>query len=108
VLTELGKMQTKEARLILGAAIVDDILAIAALSVVTTMVQTGNITPAIMDITYSKNTWIICCVLLIGAVIVIPKILHVERLWRSEGSIEGITTAAFFGVEGIAAIQTPN
>ena len=30
VLTELGKMQTKEARLILGAAIVDDILAIAA------------------------------------------------------------------------------
>ena len=33
VLTELGKMQTKEARLILGAAIVDDILAIAVLSV---------------------------------------------------------------------------
>jgi Kef-type K+ transport system membrane component KefB len=39
VLTELGKMQSKEARLILGAAIVDDILAIAALSVVVTMVQ---------------------------------------------------------------------
>jgi Kef-type K+ transport system membrane component KefB len=47
VLTELGKMQSKEARLILGAAIVDDILAIAVLSVVTTMVQTGNITPEI-------------------------------------------------------------
>ena len=29
VLTELGKMQAKEAKLILGAAIVDDILAIA-------------------------------------------------------------------------------
>src|SRR6478752_5938851 len=47
VLTELGKMQSKEARLILGAAIVDDILAIAVLSVVTTMVQTGNTTPEI-------------------------------------------------------------
>ena len=34
VLTKLGKMKTREARLILGAAIVDDILAIAALSVV--------------------------------------------------------------------------
>jgi Kef-type K+ transport system membrane component KefB len=34
VLTELGKMQSREARLILGAAIVDDILAIAVLSVV--------------------------------------------------------------------------
>src|SRR5687767_4629569 len=51
VLTELGKRQTTEARLILGAANVDDILAIAALSVVTTMVQTGNITPDIIDIT---------------------------------------------------------
>src|SRR6187401_291006 len=37
VLTELGKMQTKEAKIILGAAIVDDILAIAVLSVVLTM-----------------------------------------------------------------------
>jgi Kef-type K+ transport system membrane component KefB len=40
---------------------------------------------------------------LIGAVIVIPRVLHVERLWRSEGSVEGITTAAFFGAAGIAA-----
>ena len=104
VLTELGKMQTKEARLILGAAIVDDILAIAALSVVTTMVQTGNITPAILDITFLiLKTLGFFAILLIGAVIVIPKILHVERLWRSEGSIEGITTASFFGVSGIAA-----
>jgi Kef-type K+ transport system membrane component KefB len=104
VLTELGKMQTKEARLILGAAIVDDILAIAALSVVTTMVQTGNITPDIINITFLiLKTLGFFAVLLIGAVILIPKVLHVERLWRSEGSIEGITTAAFFGVAGIAA-----
>jgi Kef-type K+ transport system membrane component KefB len=52
VLTELGKMQSKEARLILGAAIVDDILAIAALSVVTTMVQTGNTSPDIISVIF--------------------------------------------------------
>ena len=45
-------MQSKEARLILGAAIVDDILAIAVLSVVTTMVQTGNMTPEITGIIF--------------------------------------------------------
>ena len=45
-------MQTKEARLILGAAIVDDILAIAVLSVVTTMVQTGDTSPQIMDVIF--------------------------------------------------------
>ena len=104
VLTELGKMQTKEARLILGAAIVDDILAIAALSVVTTMVQTGDITPAIIDITLLILKILgLFAALLIGSVFIIPRILHRERLWRSEGSMEGITTAAFFGAAGLAA-----
>jgi Kef-type K+ transport system membrane component KefB len=104
VLSELGKMQTKEARLILGAAIVDDILAIAALSVVTTMVQTGNIAPDILEIIFLILKILgLFVVLLVGAVILVPRILHIERLWRSEGSVEGITTAAFFGAAGIAA-----
>jgi Kef-type K+ transport system membrane component KefB len=104
VLTELGKMQTKEARLILGAAIVDDILAIAALSVVTTMVQTGDTSPAIMDITFLILKILgLFAVLLISSVLLVPRILHIERLWRSEGSMEGVTTAAFFGAAGLAA-----
>ena len=104
VLTELGKMQTKEAKLILGAAIVDDILAIAVLSVVTTMVQTGNMTPDLFDIVF-----LICKILgifvalLVGAIFIVPKILHAERLWKSKGGIEGIVTASFFGASGIAA-----
>lgn len=104
VLTELGKMQTKEARLILGAAIVDDILAIAALSVVTTMVQTGDTTPALTDVTFLILKILgLFAALLIGSVLLIPRILHIERLWRSEGSMEGVTTAAFFGAAGLAA-----
>ena len=105
VLTELGQMQTTEAKLILGAAIVDDILAIAVLSVVTTMVQTGNMTPNIVDITFMILKILgIFVALLVGAVIIIPRILHAERLWKSRGSIEGIVTASFFGASGIAAI----
>ncbi|WP_231129045.1 cation:proton antiporter [Candidatus Nitrosocosmicus hydrocola] len=104
VLTELGKMQSKEARLILGAAIVDDILAIAILSVVVTMVQSGDTTPQIMDIAFLILKILgLFAVLLIGAVFLIPRILHREKLWRSRGSIEGITTAIFFGIAGIAA-----
>jgi Kef-type K+ transport system membrane component KefB len=105
VLTELGKMQTMEARLILGAAIVDDILAIAVLSVVTTMVQTGDMTPNIFDITFLILKILgIFAALLIGAIFIVPKILHAERLWKSRGSIEGIVTASFFGASGIAAL----
>ena len=104
VLTELGKMQSREARLILGAAIVDDILAIAILSVVVTMVQTGNTEPAIFDIILLiiqvLGTF---AAILIVSVLLIPRILHTERLWKSKGSLEGIVTAAFFAAAGIAA-----
>ena len=98
VLTELGKMQSDEARLILGAAIADDILAIAVLSVVTTMVQTGNTSLDIMNITFLILKILgLFAALVIGAVLIVPRLLHLERLWKSKGSIEGITTAAFFG-----------
>lgn len=105
VLTSLGKMQTKEARLILGAAIVDDILAIAVLSVVLTMVQTGNTSPDIMEITFLILKILgLFVALLVGSIVIVPRILHRERLWKSQGSIEGITTAIFFGGAGIAAL----
>ena len=104
VLTELGKMQSKEARLILGAAIVDDILAIAILSVVVTMVQSGDTSPQILDVAFLILKILgLFAVLLIGAIFLIPRILHREKLWRSRGSIEGITTAIFFGIAGVAA-----
>jgi Kef-type K+ transport system membrane component KefB len=104
VLTELGRMQSKEARLILGAAIVDDILAIAVLSVVVSMVQTGNTQPAIFDIVLLIMQVLgTFAAILIVSVLVIPRVLHTERLWKSKGSLEGIITAAFFAAAGIAA-----
>lgn len=104
VLTELGRIHAPEARLILGAAIVDDILAIAVLSVVTTMVQTGNLAPDIAEIALLILYVLgIFAALLIATIFIIPKVLHVERLWKSKGSVEGITTASFFAAAGIAA-----
>jgi Kef-type K+ transport system membrane component KefB len=104
VLSELGKMQTKEAKMILGAAIVDDILAIAVLSVVVSMVQTGNLSPNIIDVIFLiLKILAIFAALLVGAIVVVPKLLHAERLWKARGSIEGIVTASFFGASAIAA-----
>lgn len=104
VLTEFGRMQSKEARLILGAAIVDDILAIAVLSVVVSMVQTGNTQPAIFDIVLLIMQVLgTFTAILFVSVLVIPRVLHTERLWKSKGSLEGIITAAFFAAAGIAA-----
>lgn len=82
----------------------DDILAIAVLSVVVTMVQTGNLAPNVVDIIFLILKILgIFAALLIGAILIIPRIVNTERLWKAKGSIEGIVTASFFGASAIAA-----
>jgi Kef-type K+ transport system membrane component KefB len=104
VLREFGKLQTPEARLIIGAAIVDDILAIAVLSVVSSL---GTGTDGMMTIDPVNVIFVILQVLgffaalLIGSVIIIPRIMA-RKLWKAEGSIEGIATALFFGAAALA------
>ncbi|QMU54625.1 MAG: cation:proton antiporter [Nitrosopumilus sp.] len=104
VLSEFGKIKTPEARLIIGAAVVDDILAIAVLSVVTSIAGSDggvdNIDP-IEVITTILKVLAFFAVMLVVAVVVIPKIIT-PRLWKAKGSVEGIATASFFGAAALA------
>ena len=104
VLNEFGKLKTREARLIIGAAVVDDILAIAVLSVVTSIAgSTGDVSSIQID----EVIWTIVQVLgffviiLVAAVIIMPRIVN-SSMWKAKGSIEGIATAAFFGTAALA------
>ncbi len=104
VLSEFGKLKSTEARLIIGAAVVDDILAIAVLSVV---ISIANAPGGVDSIDISDVTIKILQVLgffaamLIAAVWVMPKIIT-PRLWKAKGSVEGIATASFFGAAALA------
>jgi Kef-type K+ transport system membrane component KefB len=104
VLSEFGKLKTPEARLIIGAAIIDDILAIAVLSVVTSIAGTDG---GVDNIDITEVTITILQVLgffgimLIVSVVVIPKVIT-PRIWKAKGSVEGIATAAFFGAAALA------
>ena len=104
VLSEFGKIKTPEARLIIGAAIVDDILAIAVLSVVTSIAGSDggidNIDPVEVVITILQVLGFFA-IMLIVAVVVIPKVIT-PRIWKAKGSVEGIATAAFFGAAALA------
>jgi len=104
VLNEFGKIKTPEARLIIGAAIVDDILAIAVLSVVTSIAGSDGGVDSI-DITEVMITILqvlaFFAIMLVVAVVVIPKVVT-PRLWKAKGSVEGIATAAFFGAAALA------
>ena len=70
------------------------------------MVQTGNTSPDIVDITFLVLKILgLFAALLIGSVLIVPRILHVEKLWKSKGSIEGVTTATFFGAAAMSAFM---
>ncbi|MBI2128045.1 MAG: cation:proton antiporter [Nitrosarchaeum sp.] len=106
VLSEFGKIKTPEARLIIGAAVIDDILAIAVLSVVSSMagdvesienIDIMNITITILQVLG------FFAIILVVAVLVIPKLIT-PRLWKAKGSVEGIATASFFGTAALAGL----
>ncbi|MEK6865116.1 MAG: cation:proton antiporter, partial [Thermoproteota archaeon] len=106
VLSEFGKIKTPEARLIIGAAVIDDILAIAVLSVVSSMA--GNAESIenidIMNITITILQVLgFFAIILVVAVLVIPKLIT-PRLWKAKGSVEGIATASFFGTAALAGL----
>lgn len=106
VLSEFGKIKTPEARLIIGAAVIDDILAIAVLSVVSSMA--GNVESIenidIMNITITILQVLgFFAIILVVAVLVIPKLIT-PRLWKAKGSVEGIATASFFGTAALAGL----
>jgi Kef-type K+ transport system membrane component KefB len=104
VLSEFGKIKTPEARLIIGAAVIDDILAIAVLSVVSSIAGSGieniDITNVIITILQVLGFFVI---MLVVAVLVIPKFIT-PRLWKAKGSVEGIATASFFGAAALAGL----
>jgi len=106
VLSEFGKIKSPEARLIIGAAVVDDILAIAVLSVVSSIAigEGGVESLEISDVVFTiLQVLAFFGIMLIVAVIVIPKVVT-PRLWKAKGSVEGIATASFFGAAAVAGI----
>ena len=103
VLKEFNKIKSPEARLIIAAAVVDDILAIAVLSVGTSLGSAEAIDNIdLLDVTFTILKVLgFFAAILIAAIFILPKVIT-PRIWKSTGSVEGIATASFFGAAAIA------
>jgi Kef-type K+ transport system membrane component KefB len=103
VLSEFGKLKTPEARLIIGAAVIDDILAIAVLSVVTSVGGAGMNSIEVTEVVFTIfKVLAFFAAMAIAAIFLVPRLVNSDR-WKASGSIEGIVTASFFGAAGVAA-----
>jgi Kef-type K+ transport system membrane component KefB len=102
VLQELNRMTRIEARMMLSAAVVDDVLGLAILGVIVSFISTATtITPiSVLTVIFtSLGLWLGMTVF---AAIVLPKILNLFSK-GSEATMEAAATASCFGASALAA-----
>ena len=109
VLAEMGFLQTVEGRVVLGAAVLDDIIGLVILSVIATFAAGVPITTAGVVWTSAAAFGFVVIMLLVGSVVVPPLFQAAKRL-RSPttiavlGLIVAFSLAALAGLLGSAVI----
>jgi Kef-type K+ transport system membrane component KefB len=109
VLADLGRLQDPAAKVVLGAAIVDDVLGLLILAVVTGVVHTGNVSLAGVTLLAGKAGLFLFGAIALGIRLAPPLVRWVGRL-QARGSlivsavVTTVVLAAVADVIGLAAI----
>ena len=108
ILEELGKEKTKEGNILVNAAVLDDVLGLAILSAVISLVALKTV-PTIESVVITTATeigfWLL---ILLAAVYLLPKIVHVvakthPSTLEARGIRQGVALGSAFGLGAIAA-----
>ena len=107
ILEELRKEKTKEGNVLVNAAVLDDVLGLAILSAVVSIIVTNSVPSidAIMLITAeSVGFWFL---ILLGSVLILPKIIHLVDAARpssleSRGTHQAVALGSAFGIAAIS------
>ena len=86
VLSDLGRLQEAAARVVLGAAVLDDILGLVILAVVTRLVQTGAVSPATAGLILVKALVFLLIAIALG-IRFAPTLLTWVGQMRARGSL---------------------
>ncbi|HEU5170958.1 MAG TPA: cation:proton antiporter [Gemmatimonadales bacterium] len=101
VLSDLGKMNTREARIILGAAIIDDVLGLVILTVVSGIAAGGLVSPlTVMRVLVIAVGFLVIAV--VGGRLVAPRLFLVAERMRVRGVLVAAAVAVAFGLAGLA------
>ncbi len=103
VLMELNKTRGPEARMMISAAVVDDVLGLAILGVIVSFITSSTAITAlgvVEVIAWSLALWLGITVFL---AIILPRVINFISKGKSEGPLEAAATAACFGASALAA-----
>lgn len=103
VLQEINQTRRIEARMMISAAVVDDVLGLAILGVIVSFISTATpITPlnVVVVIATSLGIWLTMTVF---ASLILPRLINLTSKGKTEGTVEAAATASCFGASALAA-----
>ncbi len=109
VLKDLNKTQTKEARIILGAAVIDDVLGLVVLAVVSGVIAAanrgGDATVSVWHVAaiFAKAIVFLAAALAIGSVVARP-LMNMMSAMRVSGVMLAISVSMCFALAGLAGL----
>ena len=113
VLRDLGHINTREARIVLGAAVIDDVLALLLLGIVQSAIESAEkgteLEPLVFVIIAAKAIAFLIVAVLLGQFLM-PKLFQSVKRFESKSLVIGLSlslcflTAYFAGQVGLAAI----
>ncbi len=102
VLQELNQSKRIEARMMVSAAVVDDVLGLAILGVIVSFISTNTPITAWSVLTVVATSLALWLAMTVFAAIVLPRIINLTSK-GSESTTEAAATAACFGASALAA-----
>jgi Kef-type K+ transport system membrane component KefB len=110
VLKDLGKSDTKEARIILGAAVADDVIGLVVLAVVSGLVAAATASSSASSISWAGALWIVAKAALFLVIAVVVGRFWSQRMftWAARlkvaGTLLGVCICFCFVVAALAAL----
>lgn len=102
VLKEIGQLNSVEGRVIVNAAVVDDVLGLAVLAVVASVGLSG------VEITLGKLLYVVAIsislwlAMLLIAGLIFPRVVSLASVWKAKGTVEALATGLCFATAAAA------
>jgi Kef-type K+ transport system membrane component KefB len=103
VLQELNQSRSIEARMMISAAVVDDVLGLAILGVIVSFISTSTPITALNVVVVVSTSLALWLTMTVFASFILPKVINFNSKAKYEGTVEAAATASCFGASALAA-----
>ncbi len=102
VLKDLGKHQDQEGQIILGAAVIDDVLGLVILAIVMGIIQHGSVDPVALSTTIGLTAAFLLGALILGTVLITRPLFKLASVLRGHGLLVATALVICFGFSWLA------